>query len=152
MLENGSLRNCSGLGGRTPFAFPLPQRGEEDREAAADPRPRWVVTVLSSVLIFTTIVDVVGSLLVVVSVLKNRKLRNAGEREKEPDTRARARPHTYPPPLGRIMWLRVPPRTRNVCEGGNGVGEDARRRLFHDFVALLLRCKRPVPPTAQRGN
>ncbi|XP_070800111.1 LOW QUALITY PROTEIN: melatonin receptor type 1B [Pituophis catenifer annectens] len=78
MLENGSLRNCSGLAGRGgAFAFPLPQRGEEEA-AAADPRPRWVVTVLSSVLIFTTVVDVVGSLLVVVSVFKNRKLRNAG--------------------------------------------------------------------------
>ncbi|XP_034264392.1 melatonin receptor type 1B [Pantherophis guttatus] len=80
MLENGSLRNCSGLAGRGgAFAFPLPQRGEEEEAAAAaDPRPRWVVTVLSSVLIFTTVVDVVGSLLVVVSVFKNRKLRNAG--------------------------------------------------------------------------
>uniref|UniRef100_A0A8C6VP54 Melatonin receptor 1B n=1 Tax=Naja naja TaxID=35670 RepID=A0A8C6VP54_NAJNA len=78
MLENGSLRNCSGLAGRAPFAFPLAQRGGEDGEAAADPRPRWVVAVLSSVLIFTTVVDVVGSLLVVVSVFKNRKLRNAG--------------------------------------------------------------------------
>ncbi|XP_063160558.1 melatonin receptor type 1B [Candoia aspera] len=84
MLENGSLRNCCGLGGRGGFAFP--QGGEEDgeaaatssAEAAADLRPGWVVTVLSSVLIFTTVVDVVGSLLVIVSVSKNRKLRNAG--------------------------------------------------------------------------
>uniref|UniRef100_A0A670Y1R5 Melatonin receptor 1B n=1 Tax=Pseudonaja textilis TaxID=8673 RepID=A0A670Y1R5_PSETE len=78
MLENGSLRNCSGLAGRAPFAFPSSPRGGDDGEAAADPRPRWVVPVLSSVLIFTTVVDVVGSLLVVVSVFKNRKLRNAG--------------------------------------------------------------------------
>ncbi|XP_070607749.1 melatonin receptor type 1B [Erythrolamprus reginae] len=81
MLENGSLRNCSGLAGRGgPFAFPAwPQRGEEGvGEASAEPRPRWVVTVLSGVLIFTTVVDVVGNLLVVVSVFKNRKLRNAG--------------------------------------------------------------------------
>ncbi|XP_032076044.1 melatonin receptor type 1B [Thamnophis elegans] len=78
MLENGSLKNCSGLTGRGPFAFPWPQEDASAAEAAADPRPRWVVTVLSSVLIFTTVVDVVGSLLVVASVFKNRKLRNAG--------------------------------------------------------------------------
>uniref|UniRef100_A0A8C5WRH6 Uncharacterized protein n=1 Tax=Laticauda laticaudata TaxID=8630 RepID=A0A8C5WRH6_LATLA len=77
MLEKGSLRSCSGLAGRAPSAFPSAQRGGDDGEAAADPRPRWVVPVLSGVLILTTVVDVVGSLLVVASVFKNRKLRNA---------------------------------------------------------------------------
>lgn len=43
-------------------------------------RPAWAVTALASVLIFTTVVDVLGNLLVVVSVLRNRKLRNAGKR------------------------------------------------------------------------
>ncbi|XP_061485601.1 melatonin receptor type 1B [Rhineura floridana] len=88
MLENGSLRNCCGLGGRGGFGFS--QGGDEEEEeaagtgggggaaAGADPRPGWVVTALSSVLIFTTVVDIVGSLLVIVSVFKNRKLRNAG--------------------------------------------------------------------------
>ncbi|KAL8191138.1 UNVERIFIED_CONTAM: hypothetical protein K2H54_068298 [Gekko kuhli] len=81
MLENGSLRNCCGLGGRGGFGFP--PRGEP-REAAAtataeasDPRPGWVVPALSSVLIFTTVVDILGNLLVVISVSKNRKLRNS---------------------------------------------------------------------------
>ncbi|XP_063058909.1 melatonin receptor type 1B-B [Engraulis encrasicolus] len=41
-------------------------------------RPAWVVAVLSSVLIFTTVVDVLGNLLVIISVCRNRKLRNAG--------------------------------------------------------------------------
>ncbi|CAH2225510.1 melatonin receptor type 1B [Pelobates cultripes] len=43
------------------------------------PRAAWLVTVLSSVLIFTTVVDILGSLLVIISVLKNRKLRNSGK-------------------------------------------------------------------------
>uniref|UniRef100_A0A8C1GR31 Melatonin receptor type 1A like n=1 Tax=Cyprinus carpio TaxID=7962 RepID=A0A8C1GR31_CYPCA len=38
----------------------------------------WVVTLLSSVLITTIIVDVLGNLLVIVSVFRNRKLRKAG--------------------------------------------------------------------------
>ena len=37
----------------------------------------WVVT-LASVLIFTIVVDIIGNLLVVISVLRNRKLRKAG--------------------------------------------------------------------------
>ncbi|ROL47339.1 Melatonin receptor type 1A-A [Anabarilius grahami] len=40
----------------------------------------WVVTLLSSVLITTIIVDVLGNLLVIVSVFRNRKLRKAGGR------------------------------------------------------------------------
>uniref|UniRef100_A0A452GQ09 G-protein coupled receptors family 1 profile domain-containing protein n=1 Tax=Gopherus agassizii TaxID=38772 RepID=A0A452GQ09_9SAUR len=70
MLGNGSLRNCCELGGRGGF-------GLAGREAAAR-RPAWVCPALSSVLIFTTVVDIVGNLLVVVSVFKNRKLRNSG--------------------------------------------------------------------------
>nr|6ME6_A Chain A, Soluble cytochrome b562,Melatonin receptor type 1B,Rubredoxin [synthetic construct]6ME6_B Chain B, Soluble cytochrome b562,Melatonin receptor type 1B,Rubredoxin [synthetic construct]6ME9_A Chain A, Soluble cytochrome b562,Melatonin receptor type 1B,Rubredoxin [synthetic construct]6ME9_B Chain B, Soluble cytochrome b562,Melatonin receptor type 1B,Rubredoxin [synthetic construct] len=41
-------------------------------------RPSWVAPALSAVLIVTTAVDVVGNLLVILSVLRNRKLRNAG--------------------------------------------------------------------------
>ncbi|XP_072313110.1 melatonin receptor type 1B-A [Eucyclogobius newberryi] len=41
-------------------------------------RPVWVVYTLAAVLIFTTVVDVLGNLLVIVAVLRNRKLRNAG--------------------------------------------------------------------------
>ncbi|XP_076184436.1 melatonin receptor type 1B isoform X2 [Aptenodytes patagonicus] len=70
MLENGSLRNCCDPGGRGRF-------GLAEREAAGAPRPAWVVPVLSSVLIFTTVVDILGNLLVIVSVFKNRKLRNS---------------------------------------------------------------------------
>lgn len=83
MLENGSLRNCCDPGGRGHF-------GSAEREAAAGgaPRPAWVVTALSSVLIFTTVVDILGNLLVIVSVFKNRKLRNSGKAEV--GTRSRA--------------------------------------------------------------
>ncbi|XP_062855712.1 melatonin receptor type 1A-like [Trichomycterus rosablanca] len=38
----------------------------------------WTVTVLASVLITTIVVDVLGNLLVIVSVFRNRKLRKAG--------------------------------------------------------------------------
>ncbi|XP_061902767.1 melatonin receptor type 1B-B-like isoform X1 [Entelurus aequoreus] len=41
-------------------------------------RPAWVIGVLASVLIFTTVVDVLGNLLVIISVFRNRKLRNSG--------------------------------------------------------------------------
>lgn len=41
----------------------------------------WVVTVLAGVLITTIVVDVIGNLLVIVSVFRNRKLRKAGEPE-----------------------------------------------------------------------
>lgn len=42
-------------------------------------RPAWVIGILASVLIFTTVVDVLGNLLVIISVFRNRKLRNAGK-------------------------------------------------------------------------
>ncbi|XP_029457567.1 melatonin receptor type 1B [Rhinatrema bivittatum] len=62
MLENASYpRNCCQPDGR-PEA----------------PRAVGTVTALSSVLIFITVVDIVGSLLVIVSVLRNKKLRNSG--------------------------------------------------------------------------
>lgn len=38
----------------------------------------WVVTLLAGVLITTIVVDVIGNLLVIVSVFRNRKLRKAG--------------------------------------------------------------------------
>uniref|UniRef100_A0A8C5QRZ8 Uncharacterized protein n=1 Tax=Leptobrachium leishanense TaxID=445787 RepID=A0A8C5QRZ8_9ANUR len=64
MMQNVSLsRNC------------CEKKGDLlDSEA---PRAAWLVTALSSVLIFTTVIDIMGSLLVIISVLKNRKLRNS---------------------------------------------------------------------------
>ncbi|XP_064575112.1 melatonin receptor type 1B isoform X2 [Zonotrichia leucophrys gambelii] len=72
MLENGSLRNCCDPGGRGRLGL-----AEREAAAAGAPRPAWVVPVLSSVLIFTTVVDILGNLLVILSVFKNRKLRNS---------------------------------------------------------------------------
>uniref|UniRef100_A0A3Q1FAW7 G-protein coupled receptors family 1 profile domain-containing protein n=1 Tax=Acanthochromis polyacanthus TaxID=80966 RepID=A0A3Q1FAW7_9TELE len=56
------------------------EHGPEPSQGAA--RPAWAITTLASVLIFTTVVDVLGNLLVIVSVLRNRKLRNAGKKLK----------------------------------------------------------------------
>lgn len=53
---------------------PGPDKGEA--------RPAWAIMALASVLIFTTVVDVLGNLLVIVAVLRNRKLRNVGKKLK----------------------------------------------------------------------
>lgn len=42
-------------------------------------RPTWVGTTLGSFLIFTIVVDILGNLLVILSVCRNKKLRNAGK-------------------------------------------------------------------------
>ncbi|XP_072618744.1 melatonin receptor type 1A [Vulpes vulpes] len=54
------------------------QRAAGGGEGAAGPRPPWVACTLAVVLIFTIVVDVLGSLLVILSVYRNKKLRNAG--------------------------------------------------------------------------
>ncbi|XP_041114636.1 melatonin receptor type 1A-A [Polyodon spathula] len=63
MRINGSHRNSSTL--------LIPQELTLDR-------PPWVATTLGSFLIFTIVVDILGNLLVIFSVYKNKKLRNAG--------------------------------------------------------------------------
>ncbi|CAM9526785.1 unnamed protein product [Lampetra planeri] len=50
--------------------------GEVEEEGVE--RPPWLGPLLASVLISTIVVDICGSLLVIVSVLRNRKLRNVG--------------------------------------------------------------------------
>ncbi|KAM8900565.1 melatonin receptor type 1B-B isoform 1-T1 [Spinachia spinachia] len=57
-----------------------PRLGQLERTLASDgsARPAWVIALLASVLIFTTVVDVLGNLLVIISVFRNRKLRNSG--------------------------------------------------------------------------
>lgn len=42
-------------------------------------RPAWVMNSLAGLLIFTIVVDILGNLLVILSVYRNKKLRNAGE-------------------------------------------------------------------------
>ncbi|XP_066239625.1 melatonin receptor type 1A [Saccopteryx leptura] len=46
--------------------------------ANAQPRPSWLACTLAFILIFTIVVDVLGNLLVLLSVYRNKKLRNAG--------------------------------------------------------------------------
>ncbi|XP_048399643.1 melatonin receptor type 1A-like [Stegostoma tigrinum] len=48
-----------------------------EAERLADRRP-LVISTMASVLIFTVVVDILGNLLVIVSVLRNKKLRKAG--------------------------------------------------------------------------
>lgn len=57
-----------------------PRLGQLERTLASEgsARPAWVIAILASVLIFTTVVDVLGNLLVIISVFRNRKLRNSG--------------------------------------------------------------------------
>lgn len=47
----------------------------------------WVATLLAGVLIATIVVDVIGNLLVIVSVFRNRKLRKAGTLDLPVDAR-----------------------------------------------------------------
>lgn len=54
-------------------------------------RPSWVAYTLAFILIFTIVVDVLGNLLVILSVYRNKKLRNAGR-----GSRGRAAPHVHP--------------------------------------------------------
>ncbi|KAM5185082.1 melatonin receptor type 1B [Callospermophilus lateralis] len=75
MPENGSFRNCCEAGG---LAVRPGWSGTGGALPSGTPRPPWVAPALSTVLIVTTAVDVVGNLLVILSVLRNRKLRNAG--------------------------------------------------------------------------
>lgn len=78
MPENGSFRNCCEEGGR---AWRPGWPGAGGGQPSGYPRPPWVAPALFSVLVFTTVVDILGNLLVILSVLRNRKLRNyAGER------------------------------------------------------------------------
>lgn len=76
MPENSSAANCSEAGG-------LAARPSWSRSAgvgpSGTPRAPWVAPTLSTVVVVTTAVDVVGNLLVILSVLRNRKLRNAGK-------------------------------------------------------------------------
>ncbi|XP_021063588.1 melatonin receptor type 1B [Mus pahari] len=75
MPENSSFANCcaaSGLAARPSWS------GSAGAGPAVTPRAAWVAPMLSTVVVVTTAVDFVGNLLVILSVLRNRKLRNAG--------------------------------------------------------------------------
>lgn len=63
MVINGSLLNSS----------------SPDPSDTVLNRPPWVTTTLGCFLIFTIVVDILGNLLVIFSVYRNKKLRNAGE-------------------------------------------------------------------------
>lgn len=76
MPENSSIANCcaaSGLAARPSWS------GSAGVGPPVTPRAPWVAPTLSTVVVVTTVVDFVGNLLVILSVLRNRKLRKAGE-------------------------------------------------------------------------
>lgn len=77
MPENASFANCCEAGGRAESRV---WTGAGGARPSRTPRPRWVAPTLSARLIVTTAVAIVANLLVILSVLGNRKLRNAGER------------------------------------------------------------------------
>ncbi|KAJ6634014.1 hypothetical protein lerEdw1_014192 [Lerista edwardsae] len=52
--------------------------GSRPQDALTLDRPPWVASTLAAILIFTIVVDVLGNLLVILSVYRNKKLRNAG--------------------------------------------------------------------------
>ncbi|XP_059537094.1 melatonin receptor type 1A [Myotis daubentonii] len=54
------------------------QQGPGGGGGAAGPRPSWLASTLAFILIFTIVVDILGNLLVILSVYRNKKLRNAG--------------------------------------------------------------------------
>uniref|UniRef100_A0A7N5JTA8 Melatonin receptor 1B n=1 Tax=Ailuropoda melanoleuca TaxID=9646 RepID=A0A7N5JTA8_AILME len=63
---------------------------QASRTGGAWLRPSWVAYTLAFILIFTIVVDVLGNLLVILSVYRNKKLRNAGR-----SSRGRAAPHVH---------------------------------------------------------
>lgn len=77
MPENVSYANCCEAG---ELAMRPDWPGTGRARPSGTARPLWEAPALSTVLIVTTAVDVVGNLLVILSVLRNRRLRNAGER------------------------------------------------------------------------
>lgn len=54
-------------------------RSANESLKTAQPTSLGVTTALASVLIITIIVDIIGNLLVILSVFRNKKLRNAGK-------------------------------------------------------------------------
>lgn len=106
MPENGSFRKCCEAGGR---ALRPGWPGAGGGQPSGYPRPPWVAPALFSVLVFTTVVDVLGNLLVILSVLRNRKLRNyAGERHARFWAQAVPWPLTSQSAAQSLLGARVP--------------------------------------------
>lgn len=77
-------------------------------------RPPWVTYTLASILIFTIVVDLLGNLLVILSVYRNKKLRNAGKGRRGGGGGIR-RGRGFPGLRGEAPWpLRLPVK---LCPG-----------------------------------
>ncbi|XP_055471649.1 melatonin receptor type 1B [Psammomys obesus] len=76
MPVNSSVANCCEAGGLA--VRPGWYQAAAGAGPSGTPRAPWVAPALSTVVVVTTAVDFVGNLLVILSVLRNRKLRNAG--------------------------------------------------------------------------
>lgn len=75
--------------------------------SALEQRPPWVATTLGCFLIFTIVVDILGNLLVIFSVYRNKKLRNAGTQGAHTHTHsgwACTRAHIHTSPTRSLAW------------------------------------------------
>lgn len=93
--SEGAMAGLWGAPGGTPKGndsslLNASQRAPGGGEGAG-PRPSWVACTLAFILIFTIVVDVLGNLLVILSVYRNKKLRNAGR-----GSRGRAAHYVHP--------------------------------------------------------
>lgn len=59
-------------------------RSANDSQQTVQPVSPGATTALASVLIITIVVDIIGNLLVILSVFRNKKLRNAGKELSKP--------------------------------------------------------------------
>uniref|UniRef100_A0AAV2MIE4 Uncharacterized protein n=1 Tax=Knipowitschia caucasica TaxID=637954 RepID=A0AAV2MIE4_KNICA len=77
-LEGEALAQTSALAPLWNQSSSGGEEGEEGERGRHHTLP-WAVALLAGVLITTIVVDVIGNMLVIVSVFRNRKLRKAGE-------------------------------------------------------------------------
>lgn len=106
------------------------------RDPPAEGAPRrqpWVTSTLAAILIFTIAVDLLGNLLVILSVYRNKKLRNAGK--------GRRGGPGAPPGLG---WVGVP------ALGCSAVASSSARETFPERATPGLGTLPPSPAGGYR--
>lgn len=128
--------------------------GEEGASGQQHQPFPWVVTVLAGVLITTIVVDVIGNLLVIVSVFRNRKLRKAGKSAEREFTQSLVfyfhppHVHSHDPYHPYRSWMMVVinrkymfPTPAPFSATGTGVFPFSAFLLLHFIYLLKLRCR-----------